>query len=115
MTNAQSGMTALLQIHWRSTESKNQKIPKPLLGPWEIMRRIKRPQHVVTRNLPVKRRQQAFESFLTDDRIDLLLFHGVDRQRGWLEARGGIEPPNKGFADLCLTTWLPRRNCEGLS
>ena len=25
-----------------------------------------------------------------------------------LEARGGIEPPNKGFADLCLTTWLPR-------
>jgi hypothetical protein len=31
-----------------------------------------------------------------------------------LEARGGIEPPNKGFADLCLTTWLPRRNCDGL-
>ena len=28
-------------------------------------------------------------------------------QKG-LEARGGIEPPNKGFADLCLTTWLPR-------
>ncbi len=22
----------------------------------------------------------------------------------------GIEPTNKGFADLCLTTWLPRRN-----
>ena len=21
----------------------------------------------------------------------------------------GIEPTNKGFADLCLTTWLPRR------
>jgi hypothetical protein len=29
----------------------------------------------------------------------------------FLEARGGIEPPNKGFADLCLTTWLPRP-CE---
>jgi hypothetical protein len=26
-----------------------------------------------------------------------------------LEARGGIEPPDKGFADLCLTTWLPRQ------
>lgn len=28
------------------------------------------------------------------------------------EARGGIEPPNSGFADRCLTTWLPRRESE---
>ena len=24
-----------------------------------------------------------------------------------LEAWGGIEPPHRDFADLCLTTWLP--------
>ena len=33
-----------------------------------------------------------------------------------LEARGGIEPPHKGFADLSLTTWVPRRwEIEGIS
>jgi hypothetical protein len=30
--------------------------------------------------------------------------------KGVLEARVGIEPTHKGFADLSLTTWVPRRS-----
>ena len=29
--------------------------------------------------------------------------------RAFYEATGGIEPPYRDFADLCLTTWLRRR------
>ena len=32
----------------------------------------------------------------------------------FLEARVRIELTNKGFADLCLTTWLPRLKREAL-
>jgi hypothetical protein len=34
--------------------------------------------------------------------------------RKYLEARVGIEPTNEGFADLSLTTWVPRPS-EALS
>ena len=31
----------------------------------------------------------------------------------FVEAPGGFEPPNGGFADLCLTTWLRRHEKNG--
>jgi hypothetical protein len=32
-----------------------------------------------------------------------------------LEARVGIEPTHKGFADLSLTTWVPRLNLPSIT
>jgi hypothetical protein len=32
-----------------------------------------------------------------------------------MEARAGIEPAHKGFADLSLTTWVPRLTEPALS
>ena len=32
-----------------------------------------------------------------------------------MEARVGIEPTYKGFADLSLTTWVPRLNLSSIA
>src|SRR6516162_5187601 len=36
-------------------------------------------------------------------------------QQDVLEARVGIEPTHKGFADLSLTTWVPRLNLTSIA
>ncbi len=36
----------------------------------------------------------------------------IQKEKIRLEARVGIEPTHKGFADLSLTTWVPRPNAE---
>ena len=47
------------------------------------------------------------------------LFEGIgelnENKGAKLEARVGIEPTHKGFADLSLTTWVPRLNLPSIA
>ena len=38
----------------------------------------------------------------------------TEEREGGLEARVGIEPTHKGFADLSLTAWVPRPETESI-
>ena len=56
----------------------------------------------VPREHSIDRRRSLAKVRDSPDRWRSKLFSGK------LEARAGIEPAHKGFADLSLTTWVPR-------
>ena len=58
---------------------------------------------------PARVRYDFVMTFARPQRIRLPL-KIVPRSLNELEARAGIEPAHRGFADLGLTTWLPRPN-----
>jgi hypothetical protein len=79
VTHAQPRMASLFDVHRWSAESKNEEVPQSLFRAAQIVRRVDRSQDVVAGNLPVERRNQTLKSVMPDRRINLVLFHSVDR------------------------------------
>ena len=73
VTHAQPWMPALLDVTWRTTKAAHQKITQADLRAGEVGGGIHGAQHLVTRDLRVKRAHQAGETLLAHTRIDLVL------------------------------------------
>jgi hypothetical protein len=74
-------MSALLDVPLRTAKTADQEVPQALLGPGEI-HWIHRAKNLVGRDLAVKSGDETMESVLSDDGIDLVVFHDSMLTRG---------------------------------
>ncbi len=93
MPHTQPWMAALLYIPHRPSKPEHQKVPQPSLRPRQILRRIHRPQDIVTGDLPVKCGCQARKAILANSCINLVLVHP------------------QSFADIDVTRPLGHHGC----
>jgi hypothetical protein len=68
-------VSALFDVALWASETINQEITKPLLGAFEIMCRIHRPQNIVTVDLPVECRHKTRETLFSDERKNPVFIH----------------------------------------
>jgi len=76
MALPQAWMSALLNVARRAAKSTNEKVSQPLLGAFEIMRRVHRAKKVVRRHLSVEGANQPLKPVLADRRINIVEFQG---------------------------------------
>ena len=71
VTHPQARVSALFEIARRSAEANNEEVTQPLLGAGQIVRRVHRPQNLVSRDLRVERADQSGKPVLSNPRVDL--------------------------------------------
>ena len=75
MPRAEAGMASLFDVSLRPSEPADQEISEALLGTWQILRRVHRPQKVILRNLSIEGGDQACETFCANHRINFEFLH----------------------------------------
>jgi hypothetical protein len=73
MALSKTGMASLLDVTIGAAEAANQEIAKPFFGAGHIVRWIHRAENVVSRDLRVKRADEAGEAFVADGGEDLMI------------------------------------------
>jgi hypothetical protein len=71
VTHPKARVSALFEISRRSAEPNNQEVTQPLLGAGQIVRRVHRPQHLVSGDLRVECADQSGKPVLSNPCIDL--------------------------------------------